>query len=78
MSLSGNEDQTNNNKVQGSESVEALSGFESQENFEKDEPSPKDIQPEIESEYPGPKSVALICIAIYLAMFLVSLVSRAL
>jgi hypothetical protein len=77
MSLSGNEDQTNN-KVQGSETVEALSGFESQENFEKDEAPPKDIQPENESEYPGPKSVALICIAIYLAMFLVSLVSRAL
>jgi len=77
MSLSGDEDQTNN-KMQGSETVEAPSGLQGQENFEKDEASPKRMQPENESEYPGPKSVALICIAIYLAMFLVSLVSRAL
>ncbi len=71
MSLSGNEDQTNDN-LQGSEAVEALEAGES----EKNEAPRKDTQPEDESEYPGPKSVALICIAIYLAMFLVSLVSR--
>lgn len=32
--------------------------------------------PEDESQYPGPRSVAMIVLAIYLAMFLVSLVSR--
>jgi len=72
MSLSGNEDPSND-KLQGSEAVGALEAGES----EKNEAPQKDIQPEDESQYPGPKSVALICIAIYLGMFLVSLVSRA-
>ena len=34
------------------------------------------LPPEDESQYPGPRSVAMIVLAIYLAMFLVSLVSR--
>lgn len=34
----------------------------------------KGFPPEDESQYPGPRSVALVVLAIYLAMFLVSLV----
>ena len=34
--------------------------------------------PEDESQFPGPRSVAMIVVAIYLAMFLVSLVSESL